>query len=204
MLKQPLKQGANMTSSGGSDGGSSYFTKLYRCLGPRVLAYFRRKVNQMEIAEDLTVEVFERLWEYLQTHGPPQNPVAFIYTMARNRYVDHLRREHTQKAYLVGMSAEDPGPPSDPVVEVMHALKQLEALMAGIDDRDRQLLALRYGLLSFGALEDRMWSFQAVAQEMTRRTSEDWTEERARKACHRALQKLVTKARLLSSSKKRR
>ncbi len=75
----------------------AYVTKMFR-----FIAY---KVGSREVAEDLTSDLFLKLWEYL-TNGRERDIKSLnglIYKMARNLVIDHYR----QKSHTAECSIED-------------------------------------------------------------------------------------------------
>ena len=70
------------------------FARLYDHFAPRVLAYLRRLGCDSAAAEDLTQEVMLTVWHRAQTFDPAKAAVStWIFTIARNRRIDVLRRE---------------------------------------------------------------------------------------------------------------
>lgn len=103
------------------------YDKIYR------YCYF--KVNQREIAEDITQETFLRFLEssdYVNTGKAMQ----YLYTIARNLCVDEYRK---RKMELLNEEVVDSNAEDDMItrVSVRMALEEL-------DEADRELLLLRY------------------------------------------------------------
>ena len=53
--------------------------------------YFR--LGDRELAKDLMQETFMRTWEYLKEKGPVENLRAFLYRIANNLVIDHVRKK---------------------------------------------------------------------------------------------------------------
>lgn len=49
--------------------------------------------EQIEIAEDIVSETFLSASENWEIKGPPENPAAWLYTVAKNKAKDHLKRD---------------------------------------------------------------------------------------------------------------
>lgn len=49
-------------------------------------------LEQIELAEDIASETFLKASEYWPVHGVPENPAGWLYTVAKNKAKDHLRR----------------------------------------------------------------------------------------------------------------
>jgi len=70
------------------------FGRLYSFYAPRVAAYLRRIGAQSEVAEDLAQEVMLAVWRRAHQFDPAKAALStWIYTIARNRRIDALRRE---------------------------------------------------------------------------------------------------------------
>src|SRR5271165_7452428 len=65
--------------------------QAYRLLGPSVLAYARRYVGPSE-APDVVQRVFTDVWQSADRYDPARSLHAWVFTIARRRVVDELRR----------------------------------------------------------------------------------------------------------------
>lgn len=69
------------------------FHTFYRHYAGRVLAYARRLGRDPALAEDLTQEVFTAVWTRASTFQADRgSAAAWLYTLTRNKLVDHWRR----------------------------------------------------------------------------------------------------------------
>lgn len=69
------------------------FSQIYDQNIERIYRFIFLKVNSQELAQDLSSEVFLRIWEKIkQKKGNPiNNPRAFLYQTARNLVIDYYR-----------------------------------------------------------------------------------------------------------------
>jgi RNA polymerase sigma-70 factor (ECF subfamily) len=106
----------------------------------RVYAYVAYRIGDGPDAEDLTSEVFERALRYRSTYDPDRGePLPWLIGIAR-RCIDgrHVHR-------LPGPAAdEERAAPGDLEAAALERLT-LAAALSSLDDRSRELLALRYG-----------------------------------------------------------
>jgi RNA polymerase sigma-70 factor (ECF subfamily) len=112
---------------------------------PRVFNYFRFRVFNRSDAEDLTSRTFEKAWE---ARGRYRQHVAgfstWLFTIARNVATDYLRaaRPHlpldAAEQVIVEASPEDEA-------AVESDIARLARLTANLPERERELLALKYG-----------------------------------------------------------
>jgi len=105
----------------------------------RVYAYVAYRVGDGPDAEDLTSETFERALRYRKSYDPKKGePVAWLLGIAK-RCVDGRRpRMELASEYA------DEASPVDLEDEAVRRLTVARAVTT-LDDRDRELIALRYG-----------------------------------------------------------
>src|SRR2546430_4678364 len=106
----------------------------------RVYSYVAYRIGDGPDAEDLTSEVFERALRYRKSYDPARGaPLAWLLGIARHCVEDALRRPRTSTiGALENASAEDVE------AEAVQRLT-LAAAIERLDERARDLLALRYG-----------------------------------------------------------
>jgi len=78
-------------------GGEEAFEMLVKRHQVGLLNFFYRLVWSRDLAEDLTQEVFCKLYMARQTYEPRAKFTTFLYRVARNRWIDHLRRTRNER-----------------------------------------------------------------------------------------------------------
>src|SRR5437764_15404881 len=70
------------------------FDELYSRYSPRVFGYLYQRLNgNVEEAEDLTAEVFVKVYEKIERFVPQGAPMSsWIFRIAHNRLIDSVRR----------------------------------------------------------------------------------------------------------------
>ena len=112
---------------------------------PRVYNFFRYRVGPGPVAEDLTAVTFEKAWRARERYDKDRAAFGtWIFTVARNVAVDHYRSERAtvpldEAAELHG------GATPEELAERRSDEDRLGRLLARRDDRERELLALKYG-----------------------------------------------------------
>ncbi len=53
--------------------------------------------DQLEVAEDLVQDTFIRAFESWKFNGTPDEPLAWLYTVAKNKATDYVRRQQTRR-----------------------------------------------------------------------------------------------------------
>jgi RNA polymerase sigma-70 factor (ECF subfamily) len=105
----------------------------------RVYAYVAYRVGDGPDAEDLTSETFERALRYKRSYDPRKGePIAWLLGIAK-RCIDG----QGPRIELASEEAESPDT-SDVEAETVRRLT-VAAAVATLDERDRELIALRYG-----------------------------------------------------------
>lgn len=119
------------------------FARVYEEHVWRVYAFVAYRLGDRLAAEDLTQATFERALRSWPRYDPRRAPVAtWLLTIAANLLVDHHRRErhrrHEPLDELALPSVEGPEGRYAGSPELLAALAQL-------GEREREVLALRYG-----------------------------------------------------------
>jgi RNA polymerase sigma-70 factor (ECF subfamily) len=112
---------------------------------PRVYNFFRYQFRDDSLAEDLTATTFEKAWRARERYRRDLAGFAtWLLAIARNVAVDHrrARREHAPLEEAEDVSA--PGSPADDN-ERASDTERLRALIARLPERERELIALKYG-----------------------------------------------------------
>jgi RNA polymerase sigma factor (sigma-70 family) len=121
--------------------------RVYRSHVRAVYAFFAYSVRA-DVAEDLTATTFERVVRAWPTYDPARaGERTWILTIARNALTDHYRRDRFRSAVstdehpaLLDRLATPGGPLEDQVRR-----DGVHEWLALLDDRERLLVALRYG-----------------------------------------------------------
>lgn len=113
---------------------------------PRVFNFFRYRCGNVADAEDLTSITFEKAWRGRERYRRDKGAFStWLFTIARNAAVDHYRAKAPvvplDEAALVAAAA---GSPEDATAQRSDAAR-LALLLRTLSDRDRDLIALKYG-----------------------------------------------------------
>ena len=112
---------------------------------PRVYNFFRYRFGNETLAEDLTSRTFEKAWR--ARHRYRRDLAGFgtwLLTIARNVAIDHLRAERPVARLDDGPEPAAGATPEDDNAFVSD-LERLVALVERLPQRDREILALKYG-----------------------------------------------------------
>ena len=75
-----------------------FFSQLYDEYLGRIYRFIYFKVSSEAVAQDLTSEVFTRLWKQISLDKEVKNPSAFLFTLARNIVIDYYRENDKEKS----------------------------------------------------------------------------------------------------------
>jgi RNA polymerase sigma-70 factor (ECF subfamily) len=118
---------------------------VYAAQLPRVYNYFRYRIGDETAAEDLAARTFEKAWRARRRYRRDLAGFGtWLLSIARNVAVDHLR---AQRPLVPLDAAEDLAAAGTPEEESarMSELERLARLLVSLPDRERELLALKYG-----------------------------------------------------------
>jgi RNA polymerase sigma-70 factor (ECF subfamily) len=120
---------------------------LYAEQLPRVYNFFRYRVGHGPEAEDLTSLTFEKAW---QARGRYRRDLAafstWLMAIARNVAVDHYRFRALRRAAPLEEAEGLAGPATPETLAVQRSdAERLARMLGGLPDRERELIALKYG-----------------------------------------------------------
>lgn len=132
---------------GVSGGDRGAFADLFHRYAGRIKSYLMRLGAGAAIAEDLAQDVMVAIWRRAASFDPAKAKAAtWIFVIARNAWIDKLRREKTELAY------RQANPPSemsdeeapDEAAARLQSQDQIEAAMAVLSDEQRQVVRLAF------------------------------------------------------------
>jgi RNA polymerase sigma factor (sigma-70 family) len=139
-------------------GDDRAFDVLFNRYQPRLLAYCRGMVGSPQDAEDVLQEVFEAAHAGILAHSRPINARPWLYRIARNRSVNHLRRRRSDQ----GVDSMDvlPDESGTSPLERLEQREELRAIVADVHElpkTQRTALVLReMNDLSYGDIARTM------------------------------------------------
>ncbi len=112
---------------------------------PRIYNYFRYRVGDDAVAEDLTSTTFEKAWRNRRRYSEDLSAFStWLFTIARNTAIDHFRR-HRETVSLDAI-ADPPGELGvESLVQRRSDVDRLTGLLRTLSPRDRELVAMKYG-----------------------------------------------------------
>ncbi len=127
-------------------GDGDAFASLYREHVQAIYRYIYHRLNDVQLAEDLTGDVFTRALKSMSSYQDQGKPfIAWLYRIAHARVVDHYRRvdRRPQESDI----EDEPIPVSadlDQNVVRKQAASALRAAITGLTDEQQQVVILRF------------------------------------------------------------
>ena len=122
------------------------FEELYARYSPRVFGYLFQRLNgDAEEAEDLTADVFARVYEKIDAFQPQGAPLsAWVFRIAHNRLIDTIRRRPRQMQVTLDDAPELAAAPVFGGIDQQVALEQIKAGLSRLTPEQRQVIMLRF------------------------------------------------------------
>lgn len=111
---------------------------------PRLYNYFRYRLGDEGVAEDLTSVVLEKGW--LKRHRYRKDRAAFsvwLFSIAKNEVIGYLRKRQVSLPISMAETASDET--IEHSLEQSQEIQQLSCLLAGLSERERELISLKFG-----------------------------------------------------------
>lgn len=146
------------------DGDESAFGVLVRRYQRRLTAFLSQLVGDMELARELSQEAFVRAWSALERFNPKYRFSTWLFRIAHNLGIDHLRRRRllTTPLYRTDFEGDEvevvvPDQDKDPLghLENRALASELREVIDGLRPEYRELVLLRhFGGLSYQEIAD--------------------------------------------------
>jgi RNA polymerase sigma-70 factor (ECF subfamily) len=120
------------------------FARLFAHFAPRVKGFLMRSGSDATQAEETTQEVMATLWQKAHLFDPSRASAAtWIFTIARNRRIDTLRRQRRPEPEDLPWGHE-PEPDQADVLMLQQESYQLAGAIAALPDKQRVLIEKAY------------------------------------------------------------
>lgn len=134
-----------LTRIAGGDRGA--FAQLFARYAPKVKSYLLRLGAPGAIAEDLAQDAMLSVWRRSASYDAAKAKAStWIFVIARNAWIDRLRRERVELAYRDATPASEESTdeaPDDAAVR-MQTEEQVEAALATLSEEQRQVVRLSF------------------------------------------------------------
>lgn len=122
---------------------------------PRLYNFFRYRICDDQLAEDLTATTFEKAWRFRDKYRDDLSAFStWLFTIARNVAIDHLRKHKPEFSLELAYYLSDEDPPES-IAQHQDDLAHLAKIVYCLNDREQELISLKYGAeLSHQAIAD--------------------------------------------------
>ncbi|MFC2023502.1 RNA polymerase sigma factor [Chloroflexota bacterium] len=126
-------------------GRADDYAELYREYLPRILSYVRLRVDDEDLAQDLTALVFERAVLKQHTLRRPEAFAAWLFRIARNTVAEHYRswRPTMPLESAAEQTTSTPSPPE--AVMNREQVDRVRAVLLKLSEREQELIRLKFG-----------------------------------------------------------
>lgn len=128
-------------------GDRAAFAAFFERYASRVKAYLIRLGARGALAEDLAQDAMVAVWRRAGSFDPAKAKAStWMFVIARNAWIDRLRREKVELAYRSGLdlSEESDEEAPDAAVARVQTEEQVQAALALLSDEQRQVVQLSF------------------------------------------------------------
>lgn len=117
------------------------FASLFAFFAPKLKAYYRKGGLETALAEDLAQDAMLAIWRHAAKFRPSAgSPSTWIFTIARNLLIDHVRRQKARQGDLTDPSLQPP--PIDMADDLVDARQRYRSLKAGLQKLPEEQAAI--------------------------------------------------------------
>jgi RNA polymerase sigma-70 factor, ECF subfamily len=131
------------------------FEALYAAHIRQIFNFCNYQLQDQELAEDITHDVFQRAWERRDMFDPRRASfITWIFRIAQNMVIDQHRKPAISRPADLDPNLPDSRQPNpEQEVENLERSEQLRNLMQGLNKEQRLIISLRFGVgLSYDAI----------------------------------------------------
>ncbi len=157
-------------------GDADSFIRLYHTHVPGIYRYLLARLGNQQDAEDVTSQVFERMWKSMGRYRPKGTFRSWLFTIARRTLVDHYRRQATATASMQSSrdvlidSSVDP----EKGALLSDQVRQVFVLIACLHQDQQDIIALRFlGELRYDEIALIMGKSESAVKMMAYRALEE-------------------------------
>jgi RNA polymerase sigma-70 factor (ECF subfamily) len=120
-------------------------SELYQRHYPGIYRYVYYRVGDASIAEDLTADIFLKMLQAIESYSIQGIPFsAWLYRIARNRIIDHLRRQPPKAALQLEEGRLETAEMGEVELETALHRDQLAQALQALTDEQRQVIILKF------------------------------------------------------------
>lgn len=136
------------------------FRELFDRFAPRIRAFLASRGVAPAVADDLTQEVMLTIWRRAESYDRSKAAAStWIFTIARNRHIDHYRKNQRARALDEDdpQLQPDPAPAADRLVEQSQDAGRVARALSELPADQRDIIELAFS---------RGWSHSEIAENL--------------------------------------
>jgi len=119
------------------------FSGIYERWEVPVYQYFYYRTGNTIFAEDLTSQLFLKVFESIGRYQHRGHFAAWLFTIARNMVAKHYRENHHEESYeTASITREEPDPLEE--LALSDEIEKLKVLVCSLSAEEQDLIRLRY------------------------------------------------------------
>ncbi len=124
---------------------SDAWAQIYQLYHPKIYAYLYHRLEDTYAAEDIAADVFLRACEKIRSYRYRGTPLlAWLYRIARNKMVDHLRYQAKMNKHPLIEEALAHSSTKQEAAEGTLAQDELKRVLRNLTEDQRQVILLKY------------------------------------------------------------
>lgn len=121
------------------------FAALFRHFTPRLRAFLQRAGAAGAAADDVVQDVMLTVWRLASRYDPSRATVStWVFTIARNRRIDQVRRERRPEVDPDDVELIDPADSAEQQVSAVQDEARIRSAMAGLPPEQAEILRRAY------------------------------------------------------------
>lgn len=171
------------------DGNKAAFEELMHKFYPRILNFIYRYVGRREVAEDLTQEVFIKIYDSAHKYTPQSKFQTWAYTIAKNTSLNELRRAEQKNVSMDApvrsqgeelqrqVADQEAELPDEEMIKEEKAKMVREAIKALPDNQRIAVILRRYDQFSYEEIAQTMKTTVKAVKSLLSRAKENLREK---------------------------
>lgn len=122
------------------------FAALFDHFAPKLKGYYRKGGLEPMLAEDLVQETMLSVWRHAAKFSPAMgSPSTWIFTIARNVLIDHVRRQKSRQGNLDDPTMQPPPiEAADDLLDAQQRYTSLKASLAKLPDEQAKIIKMAF------------------------------------------------------------
>lgn len=142
-----------------AEGNETAFSQIFNAYKRKLFAFTYRMVKQESVAEELVQEIFMKLWSNRFMLEKVENPNTYIFIIARNKTIDHLRKIANERKLVneLWQSISESRKLTDEIMEANESQRLIDEALATLSPQKQTIFRLsRYQGLTHNEIAEEL------------------------------------------------